>query len=254
METVDYSKEYIQPNHTDKHAAFFPRNIFCVIAGSTGSGKTNLMINLLLNEKTLKYKDVYIYSPTIYQPAYQYLKKRFSKLEGIMKTTAGVDVKIGNFFENDEEIKNPKELDPEANHIMIFDDVMLSDQNTIKEYFCKGRHNNVNVFYLCQSLLKISKHCIRDNANIFILFHQDVKTLKYFHEMHVSGDMDFKEFKAFCDNCWREKHGYAVINLWEESYCGRYISNYKFIYAPQQYLAKLGITNSYINMTKKKMT
>ena len=119
---------------------------------------------------------------------------------------------------------------------MVFDDVMLSDQTKIKEYFCKGRHNNINVFYLCQSVHKISKHCIRDNANVFILFHQDEKTLKYFHQTHVSGDMNFTEFKAFCDEAWSKKHGFVVINLSEEAYCGRYIKNYENIHLPKKYL------------------
>ena len=92
----------------------------------------------------------------------------------------GISLKIADFFDNDEEIKDPKNLDPSQIHIMIFDDVMNADQTVIKDYFCRGRHNNVNVFYLCQSLPKIQKHCIRENANVFILFHQDDKTLKYF--------------------------------------------------------------------------
>ena len=119
---------------------------------------------------------------------------------------------------------------------MVFDDVMNADQTTIKDYFCRGRHNNVNVFYLCQSLHKIAKHCIRDNANVFILFHQDDKALKYFHEMHISGDMEFKEFKQFCDEAWTKKHGFVVINLWEDSNCGRYIANYDEIYTPSKYI------------------
>ena len=248
MEIVNHFKEDIQQNDRPKHAAFFPKTIFCVIGGKTGSGKTVLMANLLLNEKILQYSDVYIYSPTIYQPTYQRLKERFEKTEEAIKRTTGIDVKIGHFLETDAEIKDPKELNPKTNHIMIFDDVMLSDQTTIKEYFCRGRHSNVNVFYLCQSLHKIAKHCIRDNANIFILFHQDGKTLKYFHETHISGDMDFKEFKSFCDKSWEQEHGFAVINLWEKSYCGRFISNYKFIYVPNQYLERLNITNNYIEI------
>ena len=146
------------------------------------------------------------------------------------------EIKIAHFFDADDEIKNPKELNPNTNHIMIFDDVMLNDQTRIKEYFCKGRHNNVNVFYLCQSLHKISKHCIRDNANVFILFHQDDKTLKYFYDTHIIGDMDFKEFKEFCDKGWTKKHGFVVVNIWEEPYCGRYIANYENIYTPTKYL------------------
>ena len=83
---------------------------------------------------------------------------------------------------------------------MVFDDVMLKDQTASKKYFCSGKHNNVNVFYLVQSLHKIAKHCIRENANIFVLFKQDDRNLEYFHETHISGDMDFKELELFCDN------------------------------------------------------
>ena len=46
---------------------------------------------------------------------------------------------------------------------------MNNKQSKIIDYFTRGRHNNVNIFYLCQSLHKIGKHCIRENANIFIL-------------------------------------------------------------------------------------
>ena len=75
---------------------------------------------------------------------------------------------------------------------MIFDDIMNADQSVIKDYFCRGRHNSVNVFYLCQSLHKIQKYCVREKSNVFVLFHQDDKTLKYSYEIHISGDMEFK--------------------------------------------------------------
>jgi len=97
---------------------------------------------------------------------------------------------------------------------MIFDDVMLKDQFVIKDYFCRGRHNNASVFHLCQSLHKIAKHCIRENANMFILFKQDDKTLKYFHETVITGDIDFIEFKQFCDGAWSKRHSFVVINQW----------------------------------------
>ena len=166
--------------------------------------------------------------------------KRYSEMESDIREKCKINTKISEFFEgSDDSIIDAKELDPKITHIMIFDDVMLNDQTKIKEYFCKGRHNNVNIFYLCQSLHKISKHCIRDNANVFILFHQDDKTLKYFHETHVSGDMNFKEFKALCDDAWSKKHGFITINIWGEPHCGRYISNYETIYTPEKYLKKI---------------
>ena len=81
MEIIDYSKKYVKPKNAAKHAPFFPRNIFAVIGGSTGSGKTNLIINFLRQEKVLDYHDVYIYSSTIYQSAYQDLKNHYNELK-----------------------------------------------------------------------------------------------------------------------------------------------------------------------------
>jgi hypothetical protein len=234
MEIVDYTKEFNVPS-CGLHSIIYPKNIFCVIAGSTGSGKTNLMLNLLKKEKLLNYNHVYVYSSTLYQPAYEYLKEYYTTLEKIILHNTDLVVKIAYFFDADDEILNPSKLDKSKNHIMIFDDVMLKDQSVIKDYFCRGRHNNVSVFYLCQSLHKIAKHCIRENANMFILFKQDDKTLKYFHETHISGDMEFTEFKRFCDRAWSRKHGFVVINIWDEAYCGRYWSNYDNIYVPKKY-------------------
>jgi hypothetical protein len=162
------------------------------------------------------------------------LKDFYENIEKYIKQRYNKTIRIGHFLDGDEDIIDPSELSTSENHVMIFDDVMLTDQTKIKDYFCRGRHNNVNVFYLCQSLHKISKHCIRENANIFILFRQDDKTLTYFHETHISGDMDFKEFKKFCDDAWTKKHGYIVVNLWDESYCGRYWVNYLHVYTPEK--------------------
>lgn len=234
MEIIDYSKKFNagQNPHCKKHADIFPKTIFCIIAGSTGSGKTNLMVNLLLRENMIKYDDVFVYSSTLYQPAYLYLKSCFESFEKKIQNITRKPVNIAHFHEKDDQIIDPSKLPKELNHVMIFDDVMLEDQTAIKKYFCSGRHNNVNVFYLVQSLHKIAKHCIRDNANTFILFRQDDKTLKYFHETHISGDMDFKEFKNFCDEAWTMSHGFVVINIWDAAYCGRYWDNYTQIYIP----------------------
>jgi len=240
MPFKDYSKCYDKPSNTPNHAPFFPSNIFCMVSGRTGCGKTNLILNFLLEDGYLDYGSFYIYCSTLHQSAYKFLKKWCEEKEKYIREKCKINTKIGHFIEanNDEgdhKIVDPKELNPKISHVIVFDDVMLNDQTKIKEYFCKGRHNNVSIFYLCQSLYKIGKHCIRDNANVFILFHQDDITLIRFHKTHVSGDMNFKEFKSFCDSAWSQKHGFAVINIWEDVYCGRYIENYEQIYTPQKY-------------------
>jgi guanylate kinase len=235
MNIRDHTKEFNVPTNTRKHHDIFPQNIFCVIAGSTGSGKTNLLVHLLKEEKLLNYNHIYVYSATLHQPAYAHLKEYYRTLEKQIQQELNQSIQIAHFFEADNEIQNPSELDRNKNHVMIFDDVMMEHQDIIKKYFCQGRHNNINIFYLCQSLHKIAKHCIRDNANVFLLFRQDGKTLKYFHETHISGDMDFAEFKHFCDTAWKKKHGFVVINIWDDAYCGRYLANYNSIYIPKKF-------------------
>ena len=39
MQVIDFLKKYEIPKGCGNHAKSFPRNIFCMIAGSTGSGK-----------------------------------------------------------------------------------------------------------------------------------------------------------------------------------------------------------------------
>jgi len=238
MDVIDYTKKFNIPDNktAQRHSPIFPKNLFCIIAGATASGKTNLVVNLLMQKDMLNYSDVYIYSSTLYQPAYVYLKSCYETFEKLIRNKTGQAVSIAHFCDKDDELVDPATLPVGQNHILVLDDVMLEDQIKIKNFFCKGRHNNFNVIYLVQSLHKIAKHCIRENANMFILFHQDDKTLKYFYETHISGDMPFNEFKDFCDKAWTKPHGFIVFNLWDDAFCGRYWANYKEIYTPKKYL------------------
>ena len=237
MDILDWTKDIVKVDN--KHSAFFPHTIRCVLAGPSGAGKTNLMIHLLRTKGLLHYDDVYIYGPSLHQPIYSDLRKYYENLEKVFYKLSKRNVRIGHFYDSDEDIVDPSMLNPDKSHIMIFDDVMLANQSKIKDYFCRGRHNNVNVFYLVQSLHKIAKHCIRENCNIFILFRQDDKTMKYFHEAYLEGDMGFDEFKSFYDKVWSKENSFIVINLWDKAEFGRYWANYNEIYSPNKYEEKI---------------
>ena len=97
MQVIDFSKKYEIPKGCGNQAEIFPRNIFCIIAGSTGCGKTNLLVNLLLQENKINYSDVYIYSPTLHQPVYIHLKHFFELMEKIIINKTKQSVKIAHF-------------------------------------------------------------------------------------------------------------------------------------------------------------
>ena len=130
MQVVDYSKKYELPEQCGNHAGIFPKNIFCAIAGATWCGKTNLMVNLLLQEQKIIYSDVYIYSPTIHQPAYVYLRETFESMERFIKIKTKRSVEMSHFFDPSDEkttLLDPIELNKNQHHVMNFDDVMLED-------------------------------------------------------------------------------------------------------------------------------
>jgi len=71
---------------------------------------------------------------------------------------------------------------------MTFNDVACEKQNNIRSYFCMGRHKNTDSFYLCQTYTHVSKHLIRDTANMIIMFKQDDLNMRHIYRDHVNSD------------------------------------------------------------------
>lgn len=181
-----------------------------LIVGSSGCGKTNAMISLLEHPNGLRFGDVYLYSKTLHQEKYEYLRKLLTPLTeiGYHEYSAGDD------------IIPPKEA--AENSVIIFDDVVCDSQSIIREYFSFGRHRNIDCFYLCQTYSSIPKQLVRDNSNFLILFKQDYTNLKHVYDDHVNIDMSIDKFKEICSYCWRNPHGFLVINKDCDVNGGRY--------------------------------
>ena len=54
-----------------------------LIIGKSRSRKTNLLINRLLDPNGLSFENVYIFSKSLYQPKYKYLKEVLKNVPGI---------------------------------------------------------------------------------------------------------------------------------------------------------------------------
>ena len=70
-----------------------------------------------------------------------------------------------NFYQSAEDVPDPKELSSENKYLMVFDDRLLEKQNTYESCYVRGRHSNVDCFYLAQNYFKLSRQKIRENAN-----------------------------------------------------------------------------------------
>ena len=61
------------------------------------------------------------------------------------------------FYEIAEDVPDPRELSSGKKNLMVFDDLLLEKQNTCEPYYVRGRHSNVDCFYLAQNYFKLPR-------------------------------------------------------------------------------------------------
>lgn len=183
-----------------RHGELLPNSIRCLICGPSNCGKTNVMLSLLQDPNGLRFENVYIYGKALQQPKYEFLKQLLEPIKG-----------MGYYaFTENEAVIPPTKAKP--NSIMIFDDVMTDKQNVMRDYFSMGRHNEIDCFYLCQTYTRVPKHLIRDNANMLVVFKQDDMNLRHIYSDQVGTDLNFQQFHDMCSECWKDNHGFLVID------------------------------------------
>lgn len=194
-----------------KNSMLLPESVRAIICGPSGCGKTNIMLTLLFEANGLKFKNVYVYSKSLFQPKYKLLADAIARVPG-----------MGYFpYSENETVIDP--ADALEHSVFIFDDVACEKQDKIRAYFCMSRHKHISSLLANQSYASIPKHLVRDNASMLVLFRQDDMNLRHIYDDHVTTDMKFEEFKAICSLCWEKgKYGVLVIVKDNDLCNGRY--------------------------------
>lgn len=151
-EIIPRSKPSRNPGY-EKHHLDLPAYI--IIIGGSGSGKTNILLNLLqLSSNT--FSKIVLCIKNSDEPLYNYIK---DKCEGI------------EFYEGGD-IPDLKEFEESSSSLIVFDDLVLEkDQRKIEEFFIRGRKLGkvgCTCIYISQSYYKIPK-LIRINCRYIIL-------------------------------------------------------------------------------------
>jgi GTPase SAR1 family protein len=124
-----------------------------LICGSSGSGKTNLLLNFIL--QYLSYDRLIIYAKDLMESKYEFLQNLFQD-----------DAE----FTSDDDIISVDKLDPNQQTLIVFDDFLtVRDQKPIEDLFIRGRKKNISIIYLTQSFYKTPKN-IRLQCNYIVLF------------------------------------------------------------------------------------
>ena len=257
MEIKDLSwNEYLLDRHNHP---LLPRSIKGLIVGKSGCGKTVVLMNLLLQPGWLDYDNLNVFGKSLFQSEYKIIKKAFEKKlskEAISKlfemrediqrqkidpiklldelTISQPPHSINcEFFDSASDVPDPSALSKSDKNLMIFDDLQLEKQNKCEDYYVRGRHSNVDCFYLAQNYFKLPRQTIRENTNFICLFPQDIKNIHHIYNDHVGDDMTKEEFRIFCRKCWSMEHGFVVIDLTSKKCYGKYRCGFDLFYIPK---------------------
>ena len=122
-----------------------------------------------------------------------------------------------------EEDLGDKSIQEFQNCCVVFDDMLDSNQKLIDPIFTRGRHNDLDVYYLSQSCFDLPKRTIRNNSNVIILFQQTLKDVEHIYRDIAGFDMSNDEFKELCREAWRERYNYLLINRLEDKNGKKYM-------------------------------
>ena len=107
--------------------------------------------------------------------------------------------------------------------MVIFDD-MLGARNCSQtdEFFTRGRHENLDVYYISQSFFGLPRQSIRNNNDRIILFKQTLRDVESMYYDIGAYDMEYDEFKEMCRVAWSERFNYLCIDKTKNKNNGKY--------------------------------
>jgi Ni2+-binding GTPase involved in maturation of urease and hydrogenase len=181
-----------------------------LICGSSGCGKTNLLMNLIYNY--LYYNKIYIYAKDLTESKYQMLQDFFEEVNETMNDKTGEDFQVATFSSSKDDIVNVDDLDKEYQNLIIFDDfVTEADQHLIIDLFIRSRKKNCSVIYLTQSYFSTPKD-IRLQCNYFIFYNisneRELSKIQWDHCL----DIDKDSFKTYFNKATLKPYNFFLID------------------------------------------
>lgn len=160
---VKKNTKFLNP-HYDDHGFSIPFR--AIIASSSGSGKSNMALNLIYAMNQSFHK-IILCVKSGDEPLYQFLK---DKLEGRVEIFENGE--IAPLIQDTEDTdKNIIKGGYRMSKLIIFDDLMLENKATqelISQFYIRGRKFGYSCIYISQSFYAIPIN-IRKNSNYFIL-------------------------------------------------------------------------------------
>ena len=203
----DYTnKNIIEHNPKWPYTPDHPYRI--LIIGSSGSGKTNALLNLINNQPDID--KIYLYAKDPYEKKNQYLINKREEV-GLDHTFIEYSNDMRDVYKNIEDYN----LGRERKILIVFDDMIADMINNKKlnpivtELFIRGRKLNISIVFITQSYFKVPKDVRLNSTNFFIMKILNKRELQQIALNH-SSDIDCKDFMKIYKECTKEPYSFLV--------------------------------------------
>jgi len=187
-----------------------PFNI--IISGGRGQGKTNLMLNIVLNEKVngerFDSKDIYLITPTA-DINNQYLvldigrRNIFNRLDDFDKI---IDEVIGRAGDK---------------KLVIMDDILGSTtkksgvsyyQTRLNTLFANSRHLGISCILVLHKITAVPDSLVDNSDGIFVFYTANQRERAHMYDL-MGGNMSRSEFMQLLNALWKEGNKHDFIYL-----------------------------------------
>ena len=128
-----------------------------------------------------------------------------------------------NQYPNHKTSNEIKPINKYKGSVVIFDDMLGAENSSqIDEFFTRGSHEDLDVYYISQSYFALPRQSIRNNSDRLILFKQTLRDVQSMYHDIGAFDMIYDEFKEMCRVDWSEKFNYLFIDMTKNKNDGKY--------------------------------
>ena len=107
--------------------------------------------------------------------------------------------------------------------VAFFDGMLGAGNCSLRdEFFTRGRHEDLDVYYISQSYFALPRQSIRKNSDRLILLKQTLGDVQSMYYDIRAYDMKHDEFKEMCHKHWSEKLNCLCIDMTKIKNEGKY--------------------------------
>ena len=150
-----------------------------------------------------------------------YMLKILEKIDN--KRPIHIITRSPNQYPNYKTSTEIKPMNKYKGSVVIFDDMLgAKSSSQIDNFFTRGRHEDLHVYYISQSYFVLPRQSIRNNSDILILFKQTLRDVQSMYYDIGAYDMKYDEFKEMCHKAWDEIFNYLCIDKTKNKNDGKY--------------------------------